>query len=69
VDAADRHTTDYSLLFGGGVGIGAGPGELQLDVAYDLGLRNLNSDPSDNSTIKNRTLMITAGYMLPIGRR
>ena len=64
---AEHHTTDYSLLFGGGVGVGAGPGDIQLDVAYDLGLRNLNNDPSDDSVIKTRTLMLTAGYRLPIG--
>ncbi|HSG80775.1 MAG TPA: outer membrane beta-barrel protein, partial [Gemmatimonadota bacterium] len=68
VDAAARQTTDYSLLFGGGVGIGAGPGDIQLDFAYDLGLRNLNSELNDNSSTKNRTLMVTAGYILPIGR-
>lgn len=64
-----RKTTNYSLLFGGGVGIGAGPGDIQLDVAYDLGLTNLNDDPSDDTSIKNRVLMITAGYVLPIGGR
>ncbi len=68
VDAA-RYTTDYSLLFGGGVGIGAGPGDIQLDAAYDLGLTNLNNEPDDKTNIKNRTLMLTAGYILPIGGR
>jgi hypothetical protein len=63
---AEHHTTDYSLLFGGGVGIGAGPGDIQLDVAYDLGLRNLNSEVGDDAVIKTRALMLTAGYRLPI---
>ena len=60
-------STDFSLFFGGGVGIGAGPGDIQLDIAYDLGLKNLNAEPDDDSTVKNRTLMLTAGYILPIG--
>ena len=68
VQAAHK-TTDYSLLFGGGIGIGAGPGDMQLDLMYDLALRNLNDEPGDDTKIKTRTLMLTAGYILPIGGR
>jgi hypothetical protein len=65
---ATTHSTDYGLLFGGGIGIAAGPGQVTLDVAYDLGLRNLNSEDPDDLSVKNRTFMATAGYNLPVGR-
>lgn len=63
-----RKKTDYGVLFGGGIGIGAGPGAITLDVAYDLGLRNLNDDPeAPDTSAKGRTLMLQAGYIVPLG--
>jgi hypothetical protein len=64
---AKTKSTDFSLFFGGGVGIGAGPGDIQLDIAYDLGLSNLIDEAGDPTEAKNRTLMLTAGYLLPVG--
>jgi hypothetical protein len=64
-----RKTTDFSLMFGGGLGIGAGPGEITLDISYDLGLTNLNDDPNvADESVHTRTLMLSAGYILPLGR-
>lgn len=65
---ANTRSTDYGILFGGGFGIGAGPGEISLDVAYDLGLRNLNAEDPDQASVRNRTFMVSAGYAIPVAR-
>jgi hypothetical protein len=63
-----RKKTDYGLLIGGGLGIGVGRGEIVVDVAYDLGLKNMNDDPDDpDVSAKNRTLMFRTGYVVPVG--
>jgi hypothetical protein len=59
---------DYGLLFGVGLGFGAGPGSVTLDVAYDLGLRNLNADDPEVESFKSSTVMVSAGYVVPVAR-
>ncbi len=50
-------STDFSLVFGGGVDIG----RALVDVRYDLGLSQIgNSGTNDNA--KNRTLYLLAGW-------
>ncbi len=63
--AADRKTTLWSLMFGGGLGINAGPATVFLDVLYDLGLTNLAVD-SPGETVKGRTWMFSAGFSYPV---
>lgn len=59
----ETESTDYSLLFGGGLDVEAGPGVFTLDGRYDLGLRNINaSSGPDQSEAKNRNVQIVAGY-------
>lgn len=65
----ERKKVDIGVLFGAGLGIAAGPGSVLLDVAYDLGLRNLNDDPIGDEKIQSRTFCLSVGYMIPIGGR
>jgi len=59
----ETESTDFSLLFGGGLDVEAGPGVLTLDGRYDLGLRNINaSSGADQAEAKNRNVQIVAGY-------
>jgi hypothetical protein len=59
IQAEERKKTEWSLLFGGGVEIAAGPAVVFLDVLYDLGVTNL--DPTSTQTVKNRAWMFSAG--------
>ena len=51
-----------------GVDIQAGRGSVILDVAYNLGLTDINSG-SLGGSIKNRTLSLMAGYQFPLGSK
>ncbi len=54
----DTKSTDFGMIFGGG--IAAGPATIEL--RYDLGLRNLADDPDDpDLSAKTRTLSILFG--------
>jgi hypothetical protein len=53
---------DFGLQFGGGVGIGLGPGSVIADVRYGLGLTDLN----DDNRSKNRVFAFTMGYSIPL---
>lgn len=58
---------DLGLLFGGGIDLGLGPGQLTLDTRYDLGLTNINDVPEASEvSIKNRNWQITAGYLFGV---
>ncbi len=65
----DRKQVDVGVLFGGGLMVAAGPGNLLLDAAYDLGLRNLADDPAGLEEVRSRTFCLSVGYMIPIGGR
>ena len=66
LDAADRKKTLWSLMFGGGLGINAGPATVFLDVLYDLGLTNLVENPAPDESVKSRTWMFSAGFSYPV---
>jgi hypothetical protein len=52
-------STDFSLVFGGGVDIG----RAMVDVRYDLGLSKIgDSSDGTGNDIKNRTLYLLAGW-------
>ena len=61
----ERKKTLWSLMFGGGLGINAGPATVFVDVLYDLGLTNLALDSPDE-TVKSRTWMFSAGFSYPV---
>ena len=54
-------SSDYGLVFGGGVA----SGRLSLSVRYDMGLANLNNDTSaGQATVKNKAVMAMVGIAL-----
>jgi hypothetical protein len=65
-------STDFSLIFGGGLDFGLGSRSLAVDIRYMLGLSNILKSPIDDGTdefensvsdgsIKNKGLTITLG--------
>jgi hypothetical protein len=63
---ADIKSVDVGVMGLVGLDIQAGRGSVIVDVAYNLGLTDINST-SEGGSIKNRTLSIMAGYQLPLG--
>jgi hypothetical protein len=51
----DTKSTDFSLVFGGGVGFMVGKNELGVDVRYILGLSTID-DSSDAADLKNNVI-------------
>jgi len=60
VAAADRQSTDYGVVFGGGADLRLGPGTITLDVEYALGLRNMHTEPGGKA--HSRVFALAAGY-------
>jgi len=54
-------STDFSLVFGGGVGFMIGNNELGVDIRYNLGLTTWD-DTSDPFDVKNNVLSFNAYY-------
>ena len=65
-DEAAIKSTDFSLLFGGGIGIRAGTGQFIVNGWYDLGLTKID-DSSDPSDAKNSFFGFGVGYAFPLG--
>ena len=59
---------DFGVGGGLGVAFAAGPGAVLLEGRYTLGLSNIATEGS-TVEIKNRTILIMAGYEIPLGRR
>ena len=60
--------SDFGLSIGAGVGFGAGPGQVVVDLRYILGLSNIaDLEDGEDGSIKNRGFGIGVGYMFPIG--
>jgi opacity protein-like surface antigen len=66
IDIEEVKSTDFGLVFGGGIDIAAGRGKIVLDGRYTLGLSTVDDSPL-NDDIKNRAFSVTAGYAFPIG--
>jgi len=56
-------STDFGLVFGGGVDFDLGEGTLIFDARYTLGLSNIDDTDTDEST-KNGVFSLMAGYSL-----
>ena len=67
IDIEDVKSTDFGVVFGGGLDIVVGNGRIVLDGRYTLGMSSID-DSSDNEDIKNRAISVTAGYAFPIGQ-
>lgn len=55
---------DFGVQMGGGVAIPAGTGRLIIDARYTLGLSNISDVKGGN--IRNRGIMLSAGYAVPL---
>ncbi len=66
---APTNSTDYGILFGGGIDIPAGPGAITFDVLYNLGLGDIaKEDPTDPKVkVTNRNIQVLAGYGFRFG--
>lgn len=60
-DIENTKSTEFSLVFGGGLGFPIGKNELGVDIRYILGLSSLD-DSSQNYDIKNGVLNINAYF-------
>lgn len=60
----DIKPLDFGLNFGVGYQL---PFGVFLRAQYGLGLSNINNNPDDNYSMKNRVISITLGYALPLG--
>jgi hypothetical protein len=54
-------STDFGLVFGGGVDFKMAVVKLSVEVRYNLGLANLEKVEEPGFSVKNRSLMILAG--------
>jgi hypothetical protein len=63
---ANTKSVDFGVAALGGIDVQAGPGAVMFDVAYNLGLVDIN-DTADGGSIKNRNLYFQVGYMFPLG--
>lgn len=64
-DADISSAVDFSIMAGAGVKIGKGLRGFTFEVSYDYGLSNIIKDDTGTSG-KNRNLMFTVGYIVPI---
>ena len=53
-------STDYGVTFGGGIDFKLGV-KLSAEVRYNLGLANIEKNPSAGEWVKNRCLMVLVG--------
>jgi Outer membrane protein beta-barrel domain len=60
-------STEYGLLFGGGVDWAVGESTLFVDARYALGLASVQS-ADDAMDLRNQGLTITGGFAIPLGR-
>ncbi len=66
---APTNTTDFGVLFGGGIDLQAGPGLFTIDLFYNLGIADIaKEDPTDPEIkVTNRNLQVLVGYGFPLG--
>ena len=57
-------STDFAVVFGGGVNIRAGKGLILIEGRGTVGLNSI--DASDEFDVKNRSIALLVGYSLPI---
>lgn len=60
-DIENLKSTDFGLVFGGGVDFDLGPGKLTVDARYTLGLATIY-EPEVETDVKNVVISIMVGY-------
>lgn len=69
-DVFQRKSIDIGLSAGGGLAFAMGPGAVLVEGRYTWGLTNINdSEEADPIEVKNRSILLLAGYSIPLGRR
>ncbi len=63
----DTESTDFGVLFGGGIGFAAGPGRLFVEGRYNIGL--VDVDASEGLEAKNRSGAVMLGYSVSLNPR
>ncbi len=58
--------TDFILTFGAGITIPISLFNLFIEGRYDLGLKNVNNEPANNTEFKTRGIQIKTGIMFPL---
>lgn len=66
-DAAQLKKTDISLAIGAGVEFEAGPGDILIELRYNLGINDINDNPDIEDSVKNKAFQIGAGYIYYFG--
>jgi hypothetical protein len=64
---SQRKSIDIGLSAGGGLAFAMGPGAVLVEGRYTWGLTNI--DDSEVTDVKNRSILLLAGYSIPLGRR
>jgi hypothetical protein len=65
----ERKSFDMGIGAGGGFAFAMGPGALLFEGRWTHGMTNLLDTDVEDESAKNRSLYITAGYSIPLGRR
>jgi hypothetical protein len=63
-DDFDTESTDFGVLFGGGLAFAAGPGDLFVEGRYNIGLKDI--DTADGFEAKNRSGAVMVGYSVSL---
>lgn len=58
---------DFSLVGGGGLAFGMGPGTVLIEGRYTAGMRSIDDSGVDD--FRHRSVSVLAGYEIPLGRR
>jgi hypothetical protein len=61
-------TVNLGLAGGGGMLVPLGPGDLVLEVRFQLGLTTLQRYPETDGNTKTGAILISLGYTLPLGK-
>ncbi|MEN8376922.1 MAG: PorT family protein, partial [Gemmatimonadota bacterium] len=61
----ETESTDFGVLFGGGIAFPAGPGDLFIEGRFNVGLRDI--DTSTDTEAKHRSGAAMIGYSFSLG--
>lgn len=60
----ETESTDFGVLFGGGLAFPAGPGDIFIEGRYNFGLADV--DPAEDFEAKNRSGAVMVGYSVSL---
>ena len=65
----ETESTDFGILFGGGIAFPVGPGALFFDARYGLGLTDISADPDEDAKHRAGAVMVGFSVSLDPNRR